>query len=133
MRGRWHWLFGCSIVSLAGLTWLLTAHAAAFDALAAASLLGLIGSAGLGVGGAITETPRKWPAAAALAGTLPSTQRAVLAFPTTVELMLHDGGAGHVLHVTGAIGATVTAVAILVLRPPPPPTDDVVVRARVVR
>jgi hypothetical protein len=132
VRQRWEWLAGCSLVSLAGISWLWARFGAPASAWASIEIIGMILCAGIGLGTALRGYPKKWPAGVALACAVPMAQNILIAFPTTMELMLHLG-VPYLLFLAGAVGAVATAIAILVMRPPPPPSDEIVARARAMR
>lgn len=132
MRQRWEWLAGSSLVALAGISWMWIRFGAPASAWASIEIIGMILCAGIGLGTSLRGYPKKWPAGLALACAAPMAQNILLAFPTTMELMLHLGVA-YLLFLAGAVGAVAASIAILVMRPPPPPGDEVVARARVVR
>ena len=132
MRQRWEWLAGCSLVSLVGIAWLFARLGAPASAWAALELVGMIGCAVTGLVAALASYGKKWPAGVALACALPMAQNIVLAFPSTMELMLHLG-VPFLLYLAGAIGAVAASIAILARKPPVAPSDEVIARARVVR
>jgi hypothetical protein len=128
VRQPWQWLAGCSLVSLAGIAWLIARVGAPASAWGAIEMLGMVASAGIGIAAALASHAKKWPAAVALACALPMAQNIVLAFPTTMELMLHLG-VPYLMFLLGAIGAVAASIAALVMRPPRPEEDEVVARA----
>lgn len=115
MRQRWEWLAGCALVSLVGIGWLWVRRGGPDTAWEALEMIGMLLCAGFGVGARAAGTQKKWPAGVALAGALPMAQNIVLAFPSTMELMLHTG-VPYLMFLAGAIGATAAATAILVAR-----------------
>ena len=132
MRERWQWLFGCAIVSLVGIAWLLSQLGAPASVWGGVERIGMIACAITGLAAAVADYPRKWPAAVALLCAAPTAQNLLFSFPSTMQLMIHLG-VSFLLYVAGAIGAVAVSIAVLVMRPPAPPADEVVARARVVR
>jgi hypothetical protein len=128
VRQRWEWLAGCSLVSLVGIAWLLARIGAPETAWGWIEIAGMVLCAGAGVAARIASSSKKWPAGVALACALPAAQNILLAFPTTMELMLHYG-VPFMLFLAGAIGAAAAAIVTLVMQPPVEISDEVVAKA----
>lgn len=128
MRQRWEWLVACSVISLAGIGWLLARVGAPAGAWPAIEIAGMVLCAIVAIAAQLRGAAKKWPAGVALACALPMAQNIVLSFPLTMELVLRSG-VPYLLFLVGAIGAAAAAVAILVARPPVASSDQIVAKA----
>ncbi|MBC7975920.1 MAG: hypothetical protein H7138_13190 [Myxococcales bacterium] len=121
---RWRLLFGCSLVPLIGLTWIGQRLGLSQDVWLAAPTLGLIAACLLGLGGAVTGTRKRWPAAVALLCSAPMVVMLAGMAPRLPRFVGLTGVPG-VMCLAGSFATAVAACAIVFLAPPRSPFDRI--------
>jgi hypothetical protein len=128
MRTRWRTLLACSLVSLAGNAWLAESFHTSRESWLNVQILGMIAVAGLAFGGVVTDTRKRWPAAAALVCAAPMGQALYSVIGMLPSVLRITGVAGLAI-IGGSVSAICVAIYILVT-PPPQIPDERIPRAR---
>jgi hypothetical protein len=118
----------CSLVALSGNAWLAERFHASWGSWLNVQILGMIAAAGLGFGGVVTATRKRWPAAAALVCAAPMGQALYSAVSMLPAILRFTGLAGLTM-IAGSASAIGIAIYILVV-PPPPVPEERIPRAR---
>jgi hypothetical protein len=118
----------CSLVALAGNAWLAESFHSSWESWLNIQILGMIAAAGFGFGGVVTDTRKRWPAAAALVCAAPMGQ-ALYSVVSVLPSILRFTGVAGLSIIAGSVSAICVAIYILVA-PPPPVPDERIPRAR---
>jgi hypothetical protein len=122
MRIRWRNLFVCSLVALIGNAWLAERLETSWEIWLNIQILGMVAASGIGFGGLVTSTRKRWPAAAALVCTAPMGQ-ALFSSAALLPSFLRSTGLPGLMMIAGSIGSIGVAIYILVVAPPPIPHE----------
>ena len=117
MRNRWRNLFCCSLTSLIGVAWLADSFDSSWANWLNLQILGMIVATGFAFGAVVTDTRKRWPAAAALVCAAPMGQ-ALYSAITTLPSILRFTGVPGLLMIAGSASAICVAIYILVAPPP---------------
>jgi cytochrome bd-type quinol oxidase subunit 2 len=114
----------CSLAALIGNAWLAESFESSWVSWLNIQILGMIAATGLAFGAVVTDTRRRWPAAAALVCLAPMGQ-ALLGVVSMLPSILRLTGLAGLLTIAGSVSAICVAIYILVTPPPPIPTDPI--------
>jgi hypothetical protein len=114
----------CSLAALIGNAWLAERFDSSWVSWLNIQILGMIAAAGLAFGAVVTDTRKRWPAAAALVCLAPMGQ-ALSGVVVMLPSILRFTGMAGLLTIGGSVGAICVAIYILVTAPPPVPTDPI--------
>ena len=124
MRNRWRKLFCCSLTALIGNAWLAKSFHSSWELWLNVQILGMIAATGFAFGGVVTDTRKRWPAAAALVCAAPMGQ-ALYSAITMLPSLLRFTGVPGLLMIAGSASAICIAIYILATPPPPVPVERI--------
>jgi hypothetical protein len=128
MRARWRFLFGSSLATLIGTSWVWREVGVAAAVWRNGYCLGMIAAAAVALGALATRTRQRWPALVVLVAATPMAL-AMVASAGTMPMFIRMVGAPAVLMIAGA-AATLIGAAYAGLVPPCLTLPELVPRAR---